>query len=404
MHNKFLIKILMNLLKITLLILFASILLGCGNSGEHSDATHKTDDKSTGVFTAEMSVSPTSVVSGQPVKLIFRIKDPKGETYSDLELDHEKNMHLYIVSDDLSQFNHEHPVKNADGTFEHTFTFPNGGQYKIYIDFKPKNAEKRFESYDLNVSGEVRAKVEVKPDDKFEKTVEDLRVTMKPDGDLIAGKELMLTFQVFDSKTNKPVTDLEDYLGAKAHFVVISKDLKDFVHVHPMSNDNAKGKEDSHGEHNEKPTDEKLAGKDSESIVAAMLTFPKEGVYKIFAQFKQNDKITVVPFVFEVKQGEADKPVDLSNVTFPEGSYKIIVSKNGFTPQEISYKADKPLKLAFYRADEENCGDEIVFKDLNIKKKLPVGEVVLVDIPTDKKGEFNFSCDNDKLKGKIIIQ
>ncbi|MGI8544779.1 MAG: cupredoxin domain-containing protein, partial [Aridibacter sp.] len=76
---------------------------------------------------------------------------------------------------------------------------------------------------------------------------------------------------------------------------------------------------------------------------------------------------------------------------------------NGFTPQTISYKANNPLKLAFYRADQENCVDGIVFKDLNIKKDLPVGEVVLVDIPTDKKGEFNYSCSNGKLKGSITI-
>ena len=38
----------------------------------------------------------------------------------------------------------------------------------------------------------------------------------------------MLNFQVFDAATNQPVTDFENYLGAKAHFVIISEDLQRF--------------------------------------------------------------------------------------------------------------------------------------------------------------------------------
>lgn len=381
-------------------------LFGCTNSmSDNNQTLNSAKEKETGIYSVEFSVTPSTIVSGQPVKLFFKVRNPKGETFSDLELLHEKPMHLYVVSEDLTQFYHQHPVKNAEGVFEDSFTFPNGGKYKIYVDMKPKNAAKLVESYDIQVSGDVRQSVEIKPDEKFEKTVEGLRVTMKPDGELIANKELMLTFQVFDAADKKPVTDLQDYLGAKAHFVVISKDLKDFVHIHSMSNDNVKGEQISHGgNHNEMPMNEKLAGKDAESYVAAMLSFPKAGIYKIFASFKRNDKVIVVPFIFEVKEGLEEKPIDLSNAKFPEGSFKVIVSKNGFTPQEISYKSEKPLKLAFYRADEENCSDEIVFKDLNIRKDLPVGQVVLIDIPSAKKGEINYSCNNGKLKGKINIQ
>jgi hypothetical protein len=318
---------------------------------------------------------------------------------------HEKPIHLYIVSEDLSQFFHQYPEKNAEGIYKDSFTFPNGGKYKLYVNLKPKNALKIVESYELMVSGDVRGNVEINQDDKLEKTVEDLRVTMRSDGDLVSNRDMMLTFQAFDSINKKPVTDLQNYLGAKAHFVVISKDLKDFVYIDPKSNENVKTEEVKQDDKGlDKQIDEKLAGKDSESIISAIVNFPKSGIYKLFASFKRNDKIIVVPFIFEVKPGEVEKPIDLSNAKFPEGSFKIIVSKNGFTPQTISYKANNPLKLAFYRADEENCADGIFFKELNIKKDLPIGQVVLVDIPTDKKGEFSYSCSNEALKGKINIQ
>ncbi|MGI8544124.1 MAG: hypothetical protein ACR2MD_11710, partial [Aridibacter sp.] len=360
----------MNILKITLIIALTSVIFGCTNSAiENTKAKDSATEQDMGIYTAELSISPDSIVSGQPVELKFLVKDPKGETFTDLEITHEKPIHLYVVSEDLSQFYHQHPTKNADSIFEDTFTFPNGGKYKIFVDYKPKNSKKLFDSYSLAVSGDARKNVEIIPDQKFEKTVEGLRITMNADGDLVSNKELMLTFQVFDAAANKPATDLQNYLGAKVHFVIISKDLKDFVHVHAMSKDNVKSEEHSHGDnHTEMHTDEKLAGINAESYVSAMVTFPKAGIYKIFATFKHKDKLTIVPFIFEVKKGNEEKPIDLSNAKFPAGAYKIIVSKNGFTPQTISYKANNPLKLAFYRADQENCVDGIVFKDLNIKK------------------------------------
>lgn len=398
----------MNNLTIILLTIFSLNIFACTNAtSENTQAKDSENKKVAGIYSVEFSVTPSSIVSGNPVKMFFKIKNPQGETYSDLELLHEKPIHLYVVSEDLSQFFHQHPLKNADGVFEDSFTFPNGGKYKIYVDLKPKNADKLVESYDLMVSGNVRENVEIKPDEKLEKTVEGLRVTLKSDGELVSNKELMLTFQAFDAASGKPVTDLQNYLGAKAHFVVISKDLQDFVHIHPMSMDNVKAEESPHGgdhqEHSEMKTDDKLAGKDAESIVSAIVSFPKAGIYKVFASFKRNEKVIIVPFTFEVKPGNEEKPIDLSNIKFPDGAFKIIVSKNGFTPQTISYKANNPLKLAFYRADEENCVGGIKINELNINKKLPVGKVVLVDIPTDKKGEYTYSCNDEKLSGKITI-
>ena len=244
-----------------------------------------------------------------------------------------------------------------------------------------------------------------------------MRVVLKPDSDLVSNKQMLLDFQVFDSKTNKPVTDLENYLGAKAHFVVISQDLEEFVHAHPMSRDNVKDAEHAHdsmnGEMSGKSShastdghqqDTKLAGQDAESIVSAHLTFPKPAIYKIFAQFQRGGKVITVPFIIEAKIGEEEKAVDLKNAKIPEGALKIVVSENGFTPQEISFKQGQPLKLAFYRADAKNCGGEIVFKDLKIKKKLPVGKVILVDVPTDNTGEISFVCGMDMMKGKIVVQ
>lgn len=249
-------------------------------------------------YSANLTVTPESITSANPVDLTFEIRDPKGELSRELEIIHEKPMHLFMVSEDLSVYFHEHPQQQSNGTFRLPFTFPNGGKFKIFIDFKPKGDEQTVESFDLEVEGETPDEVELVPDEKYEKTVGSLLVKMKPNAELRKQKDLMLNFQVFDSETKSPVSDLQNYLGAKAHFVIIRKGLGRFVHAHPMTPDEIAEKGKNGGmkmNQSETPDDEKA------SKITAMTNFPNSGIYKLFAQFKRNDQIITVPFVLEVK-------------------------------------------------------------------------------------------------------
>lgn len=246
-------------------------------------------------YTAELKLNNEQVESGKPVELTFQIKDPKGKNVSDLEIVHEKPMHLFMVSEDLSQYFHEHPTRQTDGTYKLPYTFPNGGKFKVFIDFKPLDDEQTVESFDVDVAGEKPEKIELKPETNFEKTVEDLLVKMKPNTDLTKQKDIILNYEIFDSETKKPANDLQNYLGAKAHFVIIRKGLGRFVHAHPMSGDmnmNMNSNQNMDGMTMEIDEDHKIS---------AMTNFPNSGIYKIFAQFKRNDKIITVPFIFEVK-------------------------------------------------------------------------------------------------------
>ena len=243
-------------------------------------------------YTADLKITPELIKSGEPAEFAFQINNPEGEKISDLEIVHEKPMHLFMVSQDLSQYFHEHPEKSKDGTYKLPFTFPNGGKFKIYIDFKPKGEEEQVvESFDVEVGGEKLEEVKLIPDEKFEKEVDGIFVKMKPSGELKRKQDLMLNFQVFDAETKKPVDDLQNYLGEKAHFVIIRKGLARFVHAHPMSSEMMSNK------NNEMP---KISAH-HKNKVTAMTNFPNRGIYKIFAQFKRNDKVITVPFVFKVE-------------------------------------------------------------------------------------------------------
>jgi hypothetical protein len=50
---------------------------------------------------------------------------------------------------------------------------------------------------------------------------------------LVAGKPGSLTFTVADARTGAPITDLEPYLGAAAHLLIVSRDLTEAIHSHP---------------------------------------------------------------------------------------------------------------------------------------------------------------------------
>ncbi len=388
-----------------LIFVFTLFLIGCKTANQNTNIAQTIEPKaieSNSLIAVDYQTNPESVKAGEPTELIFQFKTGADEPIKNFEIVHEKLIHLLVVSEDLKEFYHLHPEQQTDGSFKTSFAFPNGGYYRLYVDATPNGSSQIVKNFTQTVIGTERVKEPLIIDQKFEKTIDGLRVVMSPDASLESSKELMLNFQVFDAATNKPVTDLEKYLGEYAHFVIISEDLRDFVHAHPLSRETVKTAEHQHDEMEMHSGNEKLSGKDAESIVSAHVAFPNAAKYKIWAQFQRAGKVINVPFVVEVKQGTAEKT--LSEVKIPDGAFKIVVSKDGFTPQEISYKKDQPLKLAFVRIDENNCGNEVVFKDLNIRKKLPVGEVVTVDIPTDKTGEINFACGMNMLKGRIVIQ
>lgn len=81
---------------------------------------------------------------------------------------------------------------------------------------------------------------------------------------------------------------------------------------------------------------------------------------------------------------------------------KITVSTN-YEPKSVTVKKGQPVKLAFFRQDEDNCGDEVIFPKLGIKKKLPVGETVLVELTPQETGEIAFTCGMDMMRGKIVV-
>src|SRR5262249_29165703 len=79
------------------------------------------------------------------------------------------------------------------------------------------------------------------------------------------------------------------------------------------------------------------------------------------------------------------------------------VTDKGFEPSSLKLKAGAPAKVTFVRKTDETCAKDVVIKDYNINRKLPLNDPVTVEF-TPRKGEFSFACGMDMLKGKLIVE
>lgn len=80
------------------------------------------------------------------------------------------------------------------------------------------------------------------------------------------------------------------------------------------------------------------------------------------------------------------------------------LTKEGYQPESFKLKRDVPARVTFVRETDETCGKEIVIKEYDIKRPLPLNEPVVVEFTPRKTGEFTFACGMDMLRGKIIVQ
>lgn len=253
----------------------------------------KLKKQTTEQFTVEVKpVGGGKIEAGKPVSLLWTLKDPRGMQVKDVEIVHEMPLHLLMVSKDLSWYAHEHPKLEADGTFTMTWTFPSGGEYTLFHDFTPKEVGMQVVPVTLKVEGPAPAAKPLAVDSDKPKTVDGYTVALNTGGPVTTSKPTTLSYTI--SKDGKPVSDLTPYLGAMGHLVIMSQDLKEFVHSHP--HEHADG---DHDHAKQGHTDMKGGPK-----VDFEARFKAPGIYKGWAQFQHNGKVVTVPFTFNVDKGD----------------------------------------------------------------------------------------------------
>ena len=82
----------------------------------------------------------------------------------------------------------------------------------------------------------------------------------------------------------------------------------------------------------------------------------------------------------------------------------IRVSDRGFEPARLTLPAGRPVRLTFLRVSTATCGDEVVVPDLGIKRSLPLGQPVTIELPASAAREIAFTCGMNMLSGQLVVR
>jgi hypothetical protein len=233
-----------------------------------------------GQIEMRFSADPDRPKPNENVSLVLTpVSKEQPQARIDLEVEHTKKIHLIIVNDDLSWFDHIHPAELTDGTYRVLEKFPAPGAYTLFADYKPTGGEHKVDRFNLEVSGDAPAAKAYEADRLTSDAGDGFTAVLTPEGgQFLTGQPSHLEGKILKNGKELDVNTLEDYLGTKAHMVVIGLTDKNYLHVHP-------GVEGS--------------------TFDLHTTFENPGIYRGWLQFQSANKIYTSDFVFRVHQAEA---------------------------------------------------------------------------------------------------
>jgi hypothetical protein len=247
------------------------------------------DPMATADYTLRVVTEPRAPKAGQRTSFRFSVVHPlSGEPVADFAEVHDRLFHLFIVSRDMTHFFHEHPVHEPDGSFTYEHVIPAPGQYMLFSDFMPIGGGPQMIATPLvtaGFDGDIAASVpDLVPDQSWVKTANGVTVDLQIEAaQFVAGEETDVPIHFTDAKTGEPVRDLQRYLGAFGHAMMLNADMTEHVHAHP---------------------EEMLEGTSVTTGGGPDLVFhalfPRPGHYRIWLQFLRNDVLSTVPFTVRV--------------------------------------------------------------------------------------------------------
>ena len=219
-----------------------------------------------------LDVKPAPVKVGQPSNLTFEIHDPwKDRPVTNFQVVHEKLFHMFVVSQDLQVFLHNHPTLGSDGSFHYEYTFPKSGMYRVLGDFYPDGATPQLIAKTVFVPGPAPKGApltrDYSPKDSENMSVELVTDPPQP----ISGQLTQMLFRV------KPGEGLEKYLGAWGHMLAASDDLIDMIHEHPFIADGG-------------------------PQIQFNVIFPRAHAYRVWVQFQRKGVVNTAHFDVPVKE------------------------------------------------------------------------------------------------------
>ncbi|MEU5674942.1 copper resistance protein CopC [Micromonospora sp. NPDC047753] len=204
----------------------------------------------------------------------FRIVGTDRQPATRFAVVHDKPLHMIVVGRDLTGYQHLHPTMAPDGTWSVPMTLARPGGYRVYADFSVTTANGTPLPLVLGVDHTVPGAhtPTALPPAQARATAGPYTVSMT--GTPTVGVTAPIHFQVASADTATPA-QLERYLAAYGHLVVVREGDLGYVHVHPEP--------------------ELVDG-----TVKFWLTAPSSGRYRAFFDFQVAGKVHTGEFTINV--------------------------------------------------------------------------------------------------------
>jgi hypothetical protein len=241
--------------------------------GGHADPSHGGDGDHAGHAAADdlrLDLDPGWQEAGSGERT-FRIVDPQGDPVTSYDLEHERRLHLVVVDQaSLVDYQHLHPRLGEDGVWSVRATL-GPGPYRVYADGSTGGADFVAEQQTGVRGGWLRPPM---PRTTTTQRIRGYDVGL--DAPRTGPDAGMVTLRV--TRDGDPVDDLEPYLGAFGHLVVIRAGSLDYVHAHPA--DGPAGPE-----------------------VRFEVGFDRPGAHRLFFEFRHDGRVRTAAFTLDVDGG-----------------------------------------------------------------------------------------------------
>jgi len=253
-------------------------------------------------FHITLSSTPSAIQAGKPFTLKIALHDKNGRPINDLQISHERILHVILISEDLEEFKHVHPEDSKDfviGTqtnvFEIPITVSKAGRYRVLVDAARETIGEVFDLGWITVGTVRDDKISdtIKKDLTRDRIFDGYRVMLRTDPNvLVSSKESHLNYYI--EKDGSSVSNTEQYLGADMHLAIMSIDLSTMIHTH-----GTKEKLDNQG----LLPKYKSINVSEASKIDAHYIFPYPGLWKIYGQLQHQGRVVTTDFMVEVTPG-----------------------------------------------------------------------------------------------------
>lgn len=189
-----------------------------------------------GPVASTLTTTPANPALNQPFSIDYLFKDAAGLpiTADKLAITHEKLMHLILVSQDLQTFQHLHPVDKGNGLYDVETSIPVTSKYILYNEFVTAEGVTQIERNVFASQGAENSDTPAVLTQTLNTPVawNDLQGTLTTTSPRIRRRLPVAFFLNVNTKDGQPVTDMEPWLGAACHVVIVSADTMQFAHTH----------------------------------------------------------------------------------------------------------------------------------------------------------------------------